>query len=83
MVVVDVKIATFGEGEPGSRCPILAKTKYVSLVHGVQTSSETHPVGIMEFPQGVKLNIHLHVALRIRMHGTIPPLPHASLWRGA
>jgi hypothetical protein len=54
MVVVDVKIATFGEGEPGNRCSVLCKARDISLVHGVQTSSGDHPVGMVDFSQGVK-----------------------------
>jgi hypothetical protein len=33
--------------------------------------------------QGMKLTTHLHLVLRLRMLGAIPPLPHMSAWRGA
>jgi len=26
---------------------------------------------------------HIHLVLRLRMHGAIHPLPHTSLWCGA
>jgi hypothetical protein len=53
-VVVDVKIATFGEGEPRNWGSVLGKARDISLVHSVQTSSGSHPVGMMGFYQGVK-----------------------------
>jgi hypothetical protein len=31
----------------------------------------------------MKLAIHLHIQLRSRMCGTIPPLPNTYPWRGA
>jgi hypothetical protein len=33
--------------------------------------------------RGIKLTTHLHLLLRLRMHGAIPPLPCTYLWRGA
>jgi len=32
---------------------------------------------------GIKLTAHLHLGLRSRMCGAIPPLPNMSLWHGA
>jgi hypothetical protein len=29
------------------------------------------------------LTTHLHLVLRLRMHGAIPPLPHMFVWHGA
>jgi len=44
----------------------------------------SYPVGI-GIPQGwsgwdVKLTTRLHLVLRLRMHGTIPPLSNMSSW---
>jgi hypothetical protein len=30
-----------------------------------------------------KLTTHIHLVLRLRMHGAVPVLPHTSLWSGA
>jgi len=32
---------------------------------------------------GYHLTSHLHIVQRLRMHGTISPLPHTSSWCGA
>lgn len=57
----------------------------LSLLHYVQMSSRAHeatcPMGIRgPFPgsQGLKLTIHIHLVLRLRMFGAVPTLPHAS-----
>jgi hypothetical protein len=39
-----------------------------------------YPDGRVEI---VKLTSHLHLVLRLRMPGIIPPLPSTSSWRGA
>jgi hypothetical protein len=48
------------------------------------------PAGCRElFPRGgqsgrvVNLTVHLHLLLRLTIHGVIPPLPHTSSWHGA
>jgi hypothetical protein len=56
--------------------------------HRIQTGSGAHPAICLigtrcSLPGEVKLTTRLHLALRSRMHGAIPPLPHMPSWRGA
>jgi len=60
-----------------------------SFHHCIQIISGAHPasypMGTSEhLPRGkvvggMKLDTHLHLVLRLRMHGTIPPLPQYVL----
>jgi len=70
-----------------------AFTKYwiFPIRHSVQTDFGSHspscPVGNSgSFPRDkavpLKLTVHLHLALRLRMCGAILQLPHTSSWRG-
>jgi len=58
---------------------VLAGVGNFSPHHHVQTSSEAHPasytVGTRSSFAGGKLAWHLHLVLRSRKHGAIPPLP--------
>jgi hypothetical protein len=58
--------------------------KFYLLQKLLQTRSEVHPAPIINeewrlFPQGssgqgAKLSTHLHLVLKVRKHGVIPPL---------
>jgi hypothetical protein len=63
-----------------------------SLHHRVQTGSGVRPAfcamdtGALPLGwggQGVRLATRLHLALRLRMCGAVPPLPRTSSWCGA
>jgi len=63
-----------------------------SLCHHIYTDSwayaAAYPVGTRGSFPGVKrpgrgTTTHFYVVLRLRVNGTIPPLPHTSSWRDA
>jgi len=73
----------------GLRFESCQQQKYISS-HRIKTALEdhpTHPLRILGAPSANGKHPsheanHSHLALRLRMLGAIPPLPHPSLWQG-
>jgi len=64
---------------------------FFSFPHSVQTASGFHPASYPKGTgdsfmglkwQGYDATTHLHLTLKLMKHGTVPPLPHTSSWRG-
>jgi len=53
-----------------------------SLCHCIQASSGAYQTP-NQCGQTMKLSIHLHVILRLRMHGAVPPFSYIAPWHGA
>jgi hypothetical protein len=56
-----------------------------ALIQNIQTGSGVHPPHLFSEYCGswdMMLTISLHLDLKLRMSGAIPPLPHRPLWHG-
>jgi hypothetical protein len=64
---------------------ILLISKMFQQILGSTQSSTPHSICTKGFSQGwtwwgMKLTTHLHVVPKLKIHGTIPPLPHTDSW---
>jgi hypothetical protein len=66
---------------PGRSWKFFSLPLHPNWLHGPSSFLSTGYWGL--FPWGMMLTTHLHVTLKLRMHGTIPPLSKMSSWHGA